>query len=329
MRLRNSERSWFDFSCLVMLSTVATAIAASLLAVAALPPNVGGDILLLNVYTRMESVLSNSLSSLDTRHCILILGDSRAAMNINAAHLGRPDCTAINLAFPALGIPPAVEFINAAAKRKIRPNIEIALLVASEIVFTADPLRADLTQSLQDWWSVRPIRLVAIGWLKIGALWQGMATKPGRLFDGVDWNGGLGRWQMAAGESRNYSVVPNLQSAIADHVHDYYVIRSYKNIEPKLDQFVTAAKRVAKKVAVVLPPSFPGVIEAADRVAPGVMETFSASVRTAAKKHDLVIIDCVDPASCDLRAEHFADPVHLNADGAAAFTRYLSTVIQP
>jgi lysophospholipase L1-like esterase len=64
--------------------------------------------------------------------------------------------------------------------------------------------------------------------------------------------------------------------------------------------------------------------EAAERISPGKLSSFLVGVRAAATQRNLPLIDCSAPGSCGVSEDGFADPVHLNASGAAAFSAALA-----
>jgi hypothetical protein len=322
-------KSWTAF-CATIAITAGAMIVAAVTAGNYLPGPIGRFIPWVNIYMRLDLVADNAVGQ--GPGCILVIGDSRTALNINASQFSSPACEARNYGFPAFSLAHITHLLSTSAKQD--RLAEVMVIVVSEIMMNDGAMRWrpwDDLLGLNGWvafrdglLTFRPLRRAYIGAVRMGRILQYItdpaATPPTSLM----WSKELSRWQYGETEQRVLTKLPSLSHEIDDMARDYYEHLTFGDVQKELVDFVAAMAGVAQRFVIVLPPAFPALQEAAERISPGKLSSFLVGVRAAAAQRNLPLIDCSTAGSCGVSEDGFADPVHLNASGAAAFSAALA-----
>ncbi len=329
----SSERQWQRFSL-----ALAIAAACFFIAVVAgsryLPGQAGGYIPSTNIHGRIERVISLAIEPLPDRPCIVVLGDSRAAMNVNASALSSARCLAANYAYPAFSLAIQKFLLNEYADQG--RGAGTVVLVASEVLFNVGPMKdfgvrawlgfGGLAAFQEAFWNFRPTRKAILGVVRGGFFVRTVLSPSYRSPENLDWSSALGRWVYPISQDRVFHRQPNFAKELADHAADYYR-RDFGSVQAELTAFVEEAKGKSRRFVMVIPPSHPAVGELAEKISPGKLETFWNNIRAVAARNDFLLVDCSDPKACGLQDVHFADAVHLNYKGAEIFSRFLAEKI--
>jgi hypothetical protein len=266
---------------------------------------------------RVEEVLQHATTA---PPCVLVLGDSRAAFGINAASLGSKDCPGANYAFPALGIPQAVELARWAEKWR-RPKT-IVLSISDAMAF--DPLGSrrgpanPSAFSREYWLRYRPIRWALLNLQR----YQRLLSLRWPTDDGWSWNERLGRWNSSSLENRDPLDGHRAQTYIENvNAKSYYERRGVSVTLPvRLKKALSLLVKLTNRVVVVIPPQHPSFDRLAEQLAPGEQGKFRNMIFDAGKIFDLTVIDCLKPHRCGVHRTDFIDPVHISPKGAERLT---------
>ncbi len=289
----------------------------------------------INIHTRIENVISNVIDPPHPWDCIIVVGDSRAAMNINSRLLSSKECAATNYGYPAFSLAIGEYLLNEVSLPE-KPADTI-VLVTSKNLFMGGPMdvvtlpvllglrgRSAFEDAI---WSIRPIRRALIGMIRSGLFLKTLIQPSYKLPDGPKWSAELGRWSSDVTEGRVFPRTANFSSELNAYVEDFYRrdIRSdFGTVQQQLNSFIAAIASRTKRIVIILPPSYPDVEALAQIVSPSKFAQFRNDVRSAAKRLGIPLIDCSTAYACGLAREDFADTVHLNADGAKSFSQFIA-----
>jgi len=257
--------------------------------------------------------------------CAYIFGDSRAAFSINAAEL--TDCPALNFGFPALGTREvAVQIDEIDTDRKA----EVALLsltmesfLGSSIIAQGFGQKGEYALTDRERLLVHPVsRTVLFGFDRIRLFVRTTLGFEKMAYDGWSYAPQLGRWVYYGLHNRVLIDVPPEQQQVAETARSTFANKwgIAKDTRQVVEILVHKARRIAHQVVLILPPQFPAFTEAEAHYLPTTRGEFVRAVSDAAAATRSIVIDCTDHVRCGLTDRHFADPVHLNDAGAAAYT---------
>ena len=322
--------AWKRFALATACLAAALVIALAVLGI--YWPGRADDIPPVNIHARIERVLSNVLERPPEWDCTIVVGDSRAAYNIDSRALSTADCPATNYGYAAFSLAIARFLLDRAFASEKPPRAVV--LVASEMVFGAGPMKSFDVRSLLGlggWaaledqvWRFRPARTVILGIMRTGLFIRSI-TRPGSEdADSHVWSSELGRWTYSETERRVFPSVATAAKELATHAREYYTRDNYAAAAKELDGFVREVRPRLRRLVILIPPAYPEVHDLAERIAPGKLTAFYGDIRAVAERHGLPLIDCSRSERCGLKPEHFADAVHLNAVGAAVFSDFLA-----
>jgi hypothetical protein len=259
----------------------------------------------------------------DTPACVVFVGDSRIAFQINAEQISTPSCPARNYGYPSIGVAGAVNLAREITKSSKARTIVLGLTDAAAFSHPgrARPLAPfvieyNAGQALLSW---RPWRLFYLATRRFAAWGETFAGAPPPRDTSWPFDRALGRWVWNS--DRVLSSLPSAEQEVAAVATNYYAGRdlSYDLYE----RFRNGLERLrgrAERVAVLFLPDFPALPAAAERIVPGGQQKAREVIAEAARDAGAAVIDCSEASRCGLSAEHFADPVHVNAEGARRFT---------
>jgi lysophospholipase L1-like esterase len=135
----------------------------------------------------------------------------------------------------------------------------------------------------------------------------------------------LGRWTSAPISDRVIAHLPSQRQEIESMANNYYFKQSVHPSTPQtLQMLAEHAHALGAEVVFLIPPQLPEFAEWETKLAPGERENFLKYIKRTDVSW-LHFIDCLEPSSCGLTNEDFADPVHLNAAGASKFTKSIES----
>ena len=268
-------------------------------------------------------------------NCVLLVGDSRVAFNINAAELSTPACDVKNLAFPAVPINMQLSTAQEVAEQLGRAKLSV--YVPNEIFFLRDrnlgrqprfdriQIKSNIKERLLE---LRFTRRVYLSYLRVIAFLKFSAGTPVPSND-WSWSQSLGRWRWPAIANAKLSSRSDRSQVLEAIAKNYFV---KKELLPGLDLYLRAIldqlSSFSDNILILLPPHYPTFGDEANLFAPGIQNRLRAAFRQAGVENGAGFLDCSNGGNCEITAdEHFADPVHLNEDGAAALSRYLAQTI--
>lgn len=258
---------------------------------------------------RMEKILQAHQNSLNG--CLAFVGDSRIAFHVEASKFSG-SCSARNYAFPGLNSETTLEIANRLT------SAETIVLGVTEGMFQR-PTRPVWEKLV----SFDLIRFAFLGQQRL-LRWVDSLYGIFPLSDGWSWDGVLGRWAWQSLNERVFITAETRDAETRAMAVSYY---RTDRIPPDIDRMATDLIRDvgarARQLAVVMPPSLPGFIAISEEVAPGEFARYRSAVINSALSAGHLVIECKTLAICGLELTDFADPVHLNAKGAAVWTTFL------
>jgi hypothetical protein len=231
----------------------------------------------------LRSELVRELASRQRPSCLLVVGNSRAAFNVNAGSLSTPACKATNLGFPALG---AYEFYDL-AKTEARANGD---RVASIVLFLADEylMKGALafsepqTRTLQQFVANPKESLVELpfamrAWInmyRFYTIFESLMGKPlaSNIFRR---DPELGRWIWPFNEALSLDMRDNRDYLVDAVAREYYSNSTVATPE-ELVKFLKKMRMLTHKLTVVFPPQYSAFGRSIDKLRPGAQQDLLA-----------------------------------------------------
>jgi hypothetical protein len=272
--------------------------------------------------------------------CIAILGDSRVAFNVNASMVvdsADANCIAGNYSFPGMGEAQFFRIMGELVDRKVRVKMVVLGVNDADFMIPKNPpsIKPSENGPAMVWdWQIRQWLMLhsVTRWVYLGhhRLVRFLKAKAGLSRQETDWTweADLGRWRAPAAETRQM-VRHDRWRESRTMASGYYQGRTLRrDADSVIKRLVAGMKVWVPRVVLILPPSDAAFQSVAEELEPGLRERFVAVVKAAAAQSSADVIDCSKPADCGLREEHFADPIHLNGEGAGAYTAALAEKIR-
>ncbi len=279
--------------------------------------------------------------------CAVLIGDSRIAFNVNGASLSTPSCEVRNYGFAGLGPEVFLAFISELSNAGYRPKLAVVTFGDTQFLGVFHPRTPEIVPPKTPRLPEPDLRALVDGFMKNDLLFWPKArhvllsyfrvtrylesllgVKP--LPSGWTWDERNGRWSWDSVEERRFVDLPSRDRETHAMALNYYDGKSYApNLRQELAQTVGRFQTLADRIVLLIPPSLPSFAEEGERTAPGVQQEFRDAVARTAAEAGVPLIDCTDPKVCGIDDEGFADPVHLNAEGAAQFTQGLRSRLSP
>ena len=208
----------------------------------------------------------------------------------------------------------------------------------NEAVLTArldedDPLHTNHGQRIEaaarSWFlQWRAIRTAYLGHHRLFRYLRAQLRMTLPLDSGWTWNADRKLWRYAGLERRELVSLPSYRQEAGNMARSYFAARMIRPDAADLISSTLAglAKR-ADALVVLISPSERMFQEDADAIAPGFRPRVLDVIRNAASRNGARTIDCSTPETCGVAQAGFADPVHLNDLGVAAYSRALAPLI--
>ncbi len=269
--------------------------------------------------------------------CISVLGNSRVAFGVNTAQLSQPGCPVVNIAFAGLGVS-ELFWIADSVIDPARLKLLVFFLAddhmlvpagsSGHIPIDSEPqLPYDVQSSLRrlDFVGLLPPRAaieVRISNFRVAAMLSApFGEGLWRTTPAFDWS--LGRWRWPRLEGPIIDTLKDRDSVMKAVATEYYGNKRVHDRE-LVDARLRRLKSYSQRIIIVTPPQHPLFEKAIEQVSPGLQAHYLAMLDELTKEHGMTFIECTSAERCGgLSSSMFADPVHLTAEGAERFTRYL------
>jgi hypothetical protein len=300
-----SDRKWRAWLGTLGASLIITVVAIPFVG-NALPEPYGSFVPMLegHDFVRDEFVRQHALTE-TPEPCVALLGDSRTAFNISGAVIDRflpSECRAQNYGFASLRLPQIRQLIS-----DIPARTDAIVISVSETMLYPSTHDTAIEAILATSW----IRHFYLGYHRLKHLY---APKPD---SGWSWSPKEKRWLFRLLEKRMFIDSPSYENEAASMAASYFATLRLDHVD-ELKSFLAWAKARTKRLIVVLPPSDVRFQTASEHF--GNQHRYWHMIANAAHDAGADLIDC--SRSC-VEPTGFADPVHLNAQGTAAYSANL------
>lgn len=315
-------------SILHALGLIPAVLALLVVAVNLIPSQVNRYVPLHAGDFRMEMV---ALNAPESPPCLAFLGDSRVAFSINAADVGGPYCNAANYAFPSLGFSQFAAMAKRFFSGKDKPET-IVLSVSMNALQGNGWYRGKWPVSTAKYWQVLTMdhALLRFSWFGFERLRYGIKLALGQPShdDGWQWDDQLGRWTYSSIANRTFAEISSKNSEVEAAAKDYVRHPLTPDFEDLSGDMVLLLRTYAEQVVILIPPVYPDLEGAVEKLSPGEIDRFEEGMKETAKRVGAPIIDCSMASSCGLSAMDFGDSVHLNDNGAKKYSAYLRSKLK-
>jgi hypothetical protein len=273
-------------------------------------------------FLRVEWVKS-AVVGLNGKSCVDFFGDSRVAFSLNANEL---DCAGRNYAFPGTTVQHFAYTMDLIDRTK---RADVAVIGLSMNAFFGSAYKnfttASYGQAPFQTMYVDPVyRWAYLGMRRVTLLFDWVLGHAD-FEDAWQFSEKLGRWTSAPISDRVIAHLPSQRQEIESMANNYYFKQSVHPSTPQtLQMLAEHAHALGAEVVFLIPPQLPEFAEWETKLAPGERENFLKYIKRTDVSW-LHFIDCLEPSSCGLTNEDFADPVHLNAAGASKFTKAIES----
>jgi hypothetical protein len=330
----HSESRWRRFSVLVPVLIVALVVLMALTG-RFLPKPFGSHNPMDTVALRVAEVWQHAVGR-DTP-CIMVLGDSRVAFQINATQLAIGACTAQNFGFAAMGIG-ILRLAREVAEKGPRPRV-VVFGVTEQITFVSGPTYAregryslESLKTVPTFWTrisgSRYVLAAHLNLLRYSSLFRYAQGAAPPLNSGWIWIEELGRWTAGFDSIPPLDTSP-IRAALFDEIGQSYFEgrRAPVDLDEMLQEVVVNLKAIGDTVVLFIPPQHPDFQPIAEARAPGQQRLMRESVARVARSTGAIVLDCLAPEACGVERSEFADPVHLRTPGAEVLTKELAKTV--